>query len=89
MTTPSQQTQPSHSSHLNTGETTQPYKVLDTFFDFATLPEAHACLDQWLLAAFRAQDGEELNYLHLYRHLSRLVEACWLLHRQYTALNLV
>ena len=73
--------------YLSPDERAHPDKVLDTFFDFATVAEAKACLDAWLLAAFRAQDGEELNYLHLYRHLSRLVEASWLLHRQYTALN--
>ncbi len=81
MLTHTQLTRQHEPFHLKTNETIHPYKVFDAFFDFATVAEAHTCLDQWLLAAFRAQDGEELNYLHLYRQLSGLVEACWILHQ--------
>lgn len=67
--------------HLSREELCHPQLVLADFFDFASLTEAKACLVEWLLASFEANDGYEQNYIHLFRRLERLLEACWLLHR--------
>lgn len=68
--------------HLSSEELHRPQLVLSDFFDFASLSEAKACLVEWLLASFEAQDGHEQNYIHLFRQLERLLEASWLLHLQ-------
>ncbi len=70
--------------HLSSEEHQAPHLVIAAFFDFASLTEARACLAEWLLASFEAQDGHEQNYIHLFRQLERLLEASWLLHRQQT-----
>jgi hypothetical protein len=68
--------------HLSSEELHCPQLVMADFFDFASLTEARACLVEWLLASFEAQDGHEQNYIHLFRQLERLLEANWLIHRQ-------
>lgn len=67
--------------HLSSEELQAPQLVITDFFDFASLTEARACLGEWLLASFEAQDGQEQNYIHLFRQLERLLEASWLLHQ--------
>lgn len=69
--------------YLSPEELAHPCKVLDVFFDFASVAEAQAFLGQWLIASLRAQDGQDDNYLHLYHHLDRLIVAGWLLYRQW------
>jgi len=68
--------------YLSPEELAHPHKVLEAFFDFATVAEAQACLGQWLIASLRAQDGQDDNYLHLYHHLDRLIVAGWLLYQR-------
>lgn len=65
--------------HHKPEEEAQPLLVLDAFFDFASIHEARKLLSEWLIAALAVQDGCQLDYIHLYHEVERLLEACWLL----------
>lgn len=66
--------------HLKPEEEARPLLVLQAFFDFASVYEARKLLGEWLIAALAAEDGRQLDYIHLYHEVERLLEACWLLH---------
>lgn len=69
-----------HSQPLNLSnrEMDDPYLVIRSFFEWANLPLARLCLQQWLYASLHEKDAGK--YVHLHALVERLTEACWLLY---------
>lgn len=63
---------------LNNKEMDDPHLVIREFFDWANLPLARICLQEWLYASLEAANSS--NFVHLHAQVDKLVEACWLIY---------
>lgn len=68
----------SHPFRLTNQEMDDPYLVIREFFNWANLPLARICLQEWMLASLRATGNTDFVYLHAL--VDKLVEACWLIY---------
>ncbi|WP_118950330.1 hypothetical protein [Taibaiella helva] len=71
-----------NSSRLTELERKDPQRVLADFFSLSTLEDIRSGLCSWLLASFKANNGDQFAYIHLWQQLERLLEASWLLNQQ-------
>jgi HEPN domain-containing protein len=70
---------------LTVEEIEHPLKVLEAFFDCYHLPQARACLKEWLDNSLRAEDVNGARMLFIHDSINKLMEAAWLiLHRKHT-----
>jgi HEPN domain-containing protein len=68
-----------HPLCLTLEEIEQPLKVLEAFFDCYHLPQARACLKEWLDNSLRAEDVNGARMLFIYDTINKLMEAAWLI----------
>lgn len=68
-----------HPLCLTVEEIEQPLKVLEAFFDCYHLPQARACLKEWLDNSLRTEDVNGARMLFIYDSINKLVEAAWLI----------
>jgi HEPN domain-containing protein len=64
---------------LTVEEIEHPLKVLEAFFDCYHLPQARACLKEWLDNSLRAEDVNGARMLFIHDSVSKLMEAAWLI----------
>lgn len=57
--------------------------VLDQFFQMYHLPQARACLKEWLDDALRAEDNCASAHVTMYNQVEKLIEAAFILHNGY------
>jgi HEPN domain-containing protein len=68
-----------HPLCLTIEEIEQPLKVLEAFFDCYHLPQARACLKEWLDNGLRTGDVNGARMLFIHDSISKLMEAAWLI----------
>jgi hypothetical protein len=66
---------------LTVEEMASPETVVQAFFDCYSLSQARHCLHEWLVDAASKHWLAEINYLSLYEHTLKLVEAAWLMRK--------
>jgi hypothetical protein len=76
------------SQKVEKGQAPDPYKTLETFFEYATLPQAADKLWQWLESTVTGSFNKELNcrercnMVFFYRHMQQLVEAAHIIYNR-------
>ncbi|HEY0059027.1 MAG TPA: HEPN domain-containing protein, partial [Flavisolibacter sp.] len=71
-----------HPLCLTVEEIEQPLKVLEAFFDCYHLPQARACLKEWLDNSLQAEDVNGARMLFVHDSINKLMEAAWLILRR-------
>ncbi len=79
-----------HPRHLTEEEAINPYLALDSFFDFASLPQIRDELRWWLEVTVtgnfpdQLDNGQRNDLLYFYSQVERLIESAYVLHRLQT-----
>ena len=65
---------------LSIPEMENPYLVLKEFFECYHLTDIRGCLKEWLNEVLRPDEILQMDYVHVYDQVEKLIEAAWLLH---------
>jgi hypothetical protein len=77
-----------HPRKLTPEEIKKPIGVINSFFDFANLPQARDLMDEWIKTTVTGSFNHELtrrertSLYYFFGQVQRLIEACHLLHSQ-------